>query len=199
MSHSTRILGPAGHGGLQGLQGVVPVVLEAVEEVLGVVKELFHPGLEIGQGVGDELQVALRGGLEDLLDLEERRLAEDGHHRGPADEQFLEDWVGLRRPVLVVGAAEGGDAAGAQLVVADFGEKILVLGVGAGPAAFDVMNAQMRQFLGDADLVGQGQVEVLGLGAVSQGGVIDFHLAHGGLHLKSPVIKGRFRGLLDPP
>ena len=67
----------------------------------------------------------------------------------------------------------------AQLVVADFGEKILVLGVGAGPAAFDVMNTQLRQFLGDANFVGQGQVEVLGLGAVSQGGVVDFHLAHG--------------------
>ena len=71
----------------------------------------------------------------------------------------------------------------AQLVVADFGEKILVLGVGAGPAAFDVMNAQLRQFLGDANFVGQGQVEVLGLGAVSQGGVIDFYLAHGLPHL----------------
>ena len=79
----------------------------------------------------------------------------------------------------MMGAAEGGDTADAQLVAADFGEKILVLGVGAGPAAFDVMNAQLRQFLGDANFVGQGQVEVLGLGAVSQGGVVDFYLAHG--------------------
>ena len=147
--------------------------------MLGVVKELFHPGLEIGQGAGDEFQVALRGGLEDLLDLEQGRLAEDGHHRGQTDEEFLHVGVGFRRPVLVVGAAEGGDAAEAQLIVPNFAEKILVLGVGAGPAAFDVMNAQIRQFLGDADFVGQGQVEVFGLGAVSQGGVIDFHLAHG--------------------
>ena len=76
-----------------------------------------------------------------------------------------------------------------KLVVADFGEKILVLGVGAGPAAFDVMNAQMRQFLGDADFVGQGQVEVLGLGAVSQGGVVDFYLAHGLPHAEGAQFK----------
>ena len=46
-----QALGPAVQGGLQGLQGVVPVFLEAVEEVLGVVEQLLHPGLEIAQGV----------------------------------------------------------------------------------------------------------------------------------------------------
>ncbi len=172
-------LGPAVQGGLQRLEGVLPVVFIAVEKMLGVVKELLHPGLDIGQGVGDELQVALQGGLQDLLHLKDRGLAEDGHHRGPGQQQLLEDGVGLRRPVLVMGAAEGGDAALPQVVVVDVGEKLLVLGVGAGPAAFQVVNADLRQFLRNADLIRQGQAEVLGLGAVPQGGVVDFHLAHG--------------------
>ncbi len=129
--------------------------------------------------MADEFQVALRGGLQNLLHLEERGLAEDGDHLGPAEEQFLKDRVRLRRPVLVMGAAEGGDAAAVDVaVLADFFEEISILGVGPGPAAFDVVDPELRQLLGNADLVGQGQGEVFRLGAVSQGGVVDFYLAH---------------------
>ena len=106
-----QVLGPSLQGRRQGAQGVVPVFLEGVEEVLGVVKQLLHPGFEVAQRAGDELQVALRRGLEDLLDLEQGRLAEDGHHRRQTDEELLHVGVGFRRPVLVMGAAEGGDAA----------------------------------------------------------------------------------------
>ena len=38
-------LGPAGHRGLQGLEGVFRTVLEAVEEMLGVVEQLLQPGV----------------------------------------------------------------------------------------------------------------------------------------------------------
>ena len=42
-----QVLGPSLQGRRQGAQGVVPVFLEGVEEVLGVVKQLLHPGFEV--------------------------------------------------------------------------------------------------------------------------------------------------------
>src|SRR5208283_5651610 len=79
----------------------------------------------------------------------------------------------------MMGAAKGGDAAAVELaVLANFLKKIAVLGIGARPAALDIMDPELRQLPGDADLVGQGQGEIFRLGAVPQGGVVDLYLAH---------------------
>src|SRR5690606_19341514 len=52
-------------------------------------------------------------------------------------------------------------------------EEARVLRVRPRPAAFDVVDAEGVQPLRDGDLVGAGQVHVLPLRAVTQGGVVD--------------------------
>ena len=55
-----------------------------------------------------------------------------------------------------------------------------VLGVGSGPAALDVGDAEGVESLGDLDLVVARQRDVLALGAVAQRGVVEEDLAHEG-------------------
>jgi len=53
-----------------------------------------------------------------------------------------------------------------------FAEEVDVLFVGAGPAAFDVVHAEGVEALGDAEFVGEGEVDAFALGAVAEGGVV---------------------------
>ena len=59
-------------------------------------------------------------------------------------------------------------------------EELGVLGVGARPAALDVAHAELVEVAGDRQLVGDGEVEPLLLGAVAQGGVVDVERRRGG-------------------
>ena len=63
------------------------------------------------------------------------------------------------------------------------GEKLDVLGIAAGPAAFNVMNPESVELLGDAELVRDREIDAFALRTVAQGRVIDFNL---GFH-KLPV------------
>ena len=58
------------------------------------------------------------------------------------------------------------------------GEELGVLGIGAGPAAFDVVDAQLVELLRDLQLVLDGEGDALHLGAVAERRVVkfDFHL-----------------------
>ena len=46
-------------------------------------------------------------------------------------------------------------------------------GIGARPAAFDVVDAERVEALGDSQLVEAGKLESFALGAVAQGGVVE--------------------------
>ena len=52
-------------------------------------------------------------------------------------------------------------------------EELLVLGVGARPAALDVLDTEVVELLGDPQLVVDGERQALLLAAVPQGGVVD--------------------------
>ena len=62
-------------------------------------------------------------------------------------------------------------------LVAGPAEELGVLGVGARPAALDVADAEVVELPRDVQLVGDGEVEALLLGAVAQGGVVDVEVA----------------------
>ena len=62
-----------------------------------------------------------------------------------------------------------------QLQLLDRGEVVVILGVGAGPAALREVHAQLVQGLGDLQLVGEAEVHALPLVAVAQGGVVDLY------------------------
>ena len=55
------------------------------------------------------------------------------------------------------------------------GEELDVLGVGAGPAALDELDAEVVELLGDAQLVVDGRRDTLDLEAVAQRGVEDLN------------------------
>ena len=47
--------------------------------------------------------------------------------------------------------------------------------IGARPAALDEIDTELVQGVGDPDLVVDREVEILGLGAVTQGRIVDFY------------------------
>ena len=67
------------------------------------------------------------------------------------------------------------------------GEELDVLGIAARPAAFNVMDPERIELLGDAEFVRNREIDAFALRAVAQGRVIDFDL---GFH-KWPVEKRR--------
>ena len=166
-------------GGAQACQGVLRVGLESVEEVLGVVEKLLGVGPQEGERIADEFQVAFEGDLQGVGDVDVPGLAEDGQDRRARLHQSQQVLVVFGHDLGGVRGAEGCQLGRAQLVLAHLGEEALVLGVGTGPSAFDVGDAELVEPGGDAQLVLGGQVQLLGLRAVAQGGVVDLDGVHG--------------------
>ena len=70
-------------------------------------------------------------------------------------------------------------------------EEVDVLGVRARPAALDVGHAVLVEHPGDAQLVGEGEGDVLALGAVAEGRVVERDGPVGGGHRPgAPVVRG---------
>ncbi len=169
---------------LQRLESVVRVGLVAVEEVLGVVDHLADMLFQVGQRVVDQLEVLLEADAQRLANMEVPGLAEDGDGVRLGLHQGADVAVLVRGDLGPPGRAEGRDLGMAELDFADILEEGDVLGIGAGPAALDVVDAEFVEFLGDADLVGHQEGDVLGLGAVAQGGVVQPDSAHAILPLR---------------
>ena len=77
-----------------------------------------------------------------------------------------------------VRGAEGGQFGVLELQALGAGEKFLVFGVGTGPAAFDIVDAEFIQFLGDGDFVVNGEGDGFALSAVAKRRVksLDAHI-----------------------
>ena len=166
----------------EGGQGVLAVLLEAVEEMLGVVDDFLEVLEEVDDGVADHGDVLVEGGSERVGDVQVPRLAEDGDHGRPRLDERLDVAVLLRLHTGSPRGAEGGDLGGLEDGVLDALEEAEVLGIGAGPAALDVVDAESVQALGDADLVLHGEGHAFSLGAVTQRRVVNLDFPrHGAL------------------
>src|SRR3989338_7666970 len=75
--------------------------------------------------------------------------------------------------VSSAGGAKGRDFCFLNPGSFDLMEKRHVLGVGTGPAAFYIMNAELVQTLGNQNLVVNRQTDALALSAVAECGVVD--------------------------
>jgi hypothetical protein len=162
---------PAGAGGVGGLQageGVGRVGAVAVEEMLGVEEGFAAPGDGVGDGGGDGGEVLVEGGAQGGGDVEVVGLADEADGRGLGVEDRGQDVVVLGRAADAGGHAEGGEG-GAGL--GRGAEEFAVGGVGAGPAAFDVVDPQGIEGAGDLGLLGGRELDALGLLAVAEGGV----------------------------
>ena len=78
--------------------------------------------------------------------------------------------------VLFAGGAESGEPGVPKFLLLGLSEKLDVLGIAPRPAAFDVMHAEGIEFVGDAEFVGDREVDAFALGTVAQGRVVDFDL-----------------------
>ena len=173
-------------GGLPRGQRVFRLVLETVEAVFGVVDDRFAVVLQKADGVADHRQVFVRLGAQHLGDVQQPRLADDGDDRCFRVENLPHQLVLLDGDALAAGHAERGDFGVLPLAPAGLRKKFHVLGIRAGPAAFDVMHPERVELLGDAELVRDREIDAFALRTVAQGRVIDFNL---GFH-KWPVKNG---------
>ncbi len=166
--------------GGEGLEGVVGVGLVAVEKVLGVVNHLAALGGDVADGVLDHGEVFLERGAQDLGDVEGPGLAHEGEHGRLGLEQGLELRVLGGGDAGAAGGAEGGEFGVLELQLFGLGEEGDVAGVGAGEAALDVVHPEGVELLRDEQFVGHGEADALPLGAIAEGGVVDFNgVAHG--------------------
>ena len=171
-------LGAGLGGGAQHLQRVRPVGAVAVEEVLGVEEHRLPLLAQVGDGVAHHREVLLERRAQRELDVAVVRLGDEGDHARPG--------VAEGGDQRVVGGAYAGPAGGAERrelrvgeleLLARAAEELGVLRVRARPAALDVAHAEPVELAGDAQLVGDREVEPLLLGAVAQGGVVDVERA----------------------
>ena len=173
----------SGAGFVRGLVtggGVGGVELVAVEGVLAVEDDLAALRDEVGDGVADHGEIFLRRGAQDLGDVEHGRLADERDDGRAGLEQEGDLRVFLHGGVRAAGAAEGGKPRVLELELLRLAEELDVLLVGAGPAALDVVHAEGVEALGDAELVGEGEVDAFTLRAVAERGVVEGDLRCGG-------------------
>ena len=185
-------------GGAQGGDRVGRIGLVAVEEVLGVVDDLAPGGAQEVDRLADHRQVLVRGRAEDVDDMEQPALAEDGGHRRLGGDQRAQVRILVRPVGAMAGRSERGQPGVSEGHAARGREELLVLRVGARPAALDVREAGLVEATRDLELVGQRQDEALALRAVAQGGVVQ---DDGGAVTPAPRLARRFApaGSRRPP
>src|SRR6266403_2048589 len=165
--------------GAHARERVVAVGRETVEEVLGVEDDLVDPLAEEGDGIVDDLQVLRERDAQVLTHVEVPGLADDGDHRRLGAETEVEVAVVGGLHARPAGRAEGGHLRVLQTEALDGAEELLVARVRARPAALDVMDAEVFEPLGDAQLVLKREGDVLGLRPVAQRRIVNLDAPHG--------------------
>src|SRR5659263_679348 len=144
---------PTPYSDLKRAHCVFRVVVEPVEEMLGVIEDLAALACEETNGALDHLQIFLKTHPQHLLSVQFPALADDGDHRRIHFEQLFEQRVLMRPGALLVRHAESGQPGSAQSVAGHLLIKLHILGIRAGKAALDVMHAEAVQPQGDLDLL----------------------------------------------
>ena len=186
-------------GGAERRQGVVAVRAVAVEEVLGVVHGLAAAVDDERDRVRDHVQVLGRRRAQDLDDVQEPALAEDRDDRRLRGDQLAQVGVVLGPVGAMPRAPERRQLRVLPALLAGRREEVDVLGVGARPAALDEREPVLVEHARDAQLVGERERDVLALGAVAEGRVVEGdggavgggHRCHG---VQWPVRVGRRLG-----
>src|SRR5437867_3286175 len=129
--------------------------------------------------VVDDLQVLRERDAQVLAHVEVPGLADDGDHRRLGGETEAEVAVVGGLHARPAGRAEGRHLRVLQTETLDGAEELLVARVRARPAALDVVDAEVVEPLGDAQLVLEREGNVLGLRPVAQRRVVELDPPHG--------------------
>jgi hypothetical protein len=153
--------------GLQCTEGESRAGAVTVKEMFGVEDDLFAMILEPLDGFGNEHEVLFLRDTEGTLGVEVPSLAENGDDRSTRFEQRAHVGVLIDGVLGETGGAESGQPGMLELEVPRTGEEFFVPGIGARPAAFDVVYAQLVQLLRDDQLIVHRERDGLALRAVS--------------------------------
>jgi hypothetical protein len=162
--------------------------------MLGVEQHLVLDRGGVGDAVADHHQVLIERAAKRRPDMEVPGLADQAGDRGRGIEDGGKAGIVGRAVAGAPGHAESREAR--VLERRQLGEEGIVGGVGARPAALDVVEAQAVEGNRDRPLVGDGEIDALGLGAVAQRAVVEID-AIVGQGAKSPAgwaRGGRHRG-----
>jgi len=171
-------VGLGGFGSLEGLDGVLGIGLVAVEEMLGVVEDFLGMLFQIFQRVEDQFEIFLQRDTQCLTDMKIPGLAEDGNGIRLGFDQGDDVVVLVRRHLGAAGGTKGRDLGLGKLLLLDILEKADILGVASRPAPFDILHTYFVKSVGDTDLILKQKRNILRLGTVTQGCVIQFYKAH---------------------
>ncbi len=105
-------------------------------------------------------------------------LADQADDRCEALGQDAQRRVVLGGEVAAPGHAEGGDRRLLQLELGEQLEELRLLGVGAGEAGLDEVDAEVVERLDDLELLAHRERHALPAHAVPQGGVVELYLFH---------------------
>jgi len=169
----TEKIGATFDRSLERRAGIARVGFVPVKEVLGIVDELgswrcLSTCFQIGGTVTDDTEVLIERRAQDVQHVKCPTLPHQCNDRRLSIDHGLNVGILVGPAANAASAAEGRDARVVQLEIAHSLEVGDVLGVGARPPAFDVVDAQLVQQLGDLDLVLNGQGDALCLRAVAQ-------------------------------
>ena len=148
---------------LPGGDGVFGIELVAVEAMLGVVDDKFAVVLQKLHGVGDHRQIFLRRAAQDFLDVQHRSLAENRHDGRLRFDEQAHLIVLFHRHAFFARGTERGEFRVPEFFLFGLGEELDVLGIAAGPAAFDVMHPERVELLGDAEFVRDREIDAFTL------------------------------------
>ena len=168
-----EVIGASFIGGLVTGGGILGVHLVAVESVLAIEDDFAALRLQVGDGVADHGEVFLRRGAQDFRDVEHGSLADQRDDRRAGLEQKRDLLVALDLGIGAAGAAERGQFGVLEVEFLRLAEELDVLLVGAGPSPLDIVHAEGVEPLGDAEFIGEGEVDAFTLGAIAESGVVE--------------------------
>src|SRR3989441_8755700 len=146
------------------------------ETVLGVVEDKFAVVFEIANRVADHRQIFLRRRAQHFLHVQQPGFPDDGNDGGSGFEQQPHLVVGFDAHDFAPSGAKGREFGVLELFAPGLAKEFNVFRIGPGPAPFDVVNAEGVDSLGNAELVGNREVDAFTLAAVTQGRIVYFHL-----------------------
>ena len=153
--------------------GEFRIILVPVKEMLGIIKDLATPLLEIGHALTDHCAVFLMRNTQNLLDLKLPTLAENRYDRRGRLQQLGNLGIFGDFDACTSGASESRKLGFSKITGSRFRKEGHVLRIGSGPPSLDVIHPEGRQLLGNPDLVEQTEGNPLTLCSVAQSRVVN--------------------------
>ncbi len=163
---------------LESFQRIVRVRLVAVEKVLGVVNHFADMLLEIGERIMNQLKIFLKTDPQSFTHMEVPGFTKNRNRIRPGRNQGLDIIVFLRGRFGAPGRTKGSNARLGQFFVLNRIKESDILGIGTRPSPLDVMNSHIIEAVGDIDLVLNQKRDILRLGSVTQGRIVQADLSH---------------------